>query len=121
MADVQTQPTPQAQPIVTDENRLLAIVVYGLYIAALISVGVAGIAGVIVAYIKKSEAKGTIWESHFDNQINAFWVWFVLFLIGIPGILALGLGFILIGFAFLFFLYRAIKGLILALENKPYA
>lgn len=121
MSDVQSQPTPQVQPLVSDENRLLAIVVYGLYVAALISVGVAGIAGVIVAYIKRGEAKGTIWESHFDNQINAFWVWFVLFLIGIPGILALGLGFILIGFAFLFFLYRAIKGLILALENKPYA
>lgn len=121
MADVQTTPTPQTPLIAADENRLMAIVIYGLYIAALISCGLAGIAGVIVAYIKRGEARGTIWESHFDNQINAFWVWFVLFAIGIPGVLVFGLGILLIGFAFVWFLYRAIKGLLLALENKPYA
>jgi len=121
MADVQSQPTPQAQPIVSDENRLLAIVVYGLYLAALLSCGIAGIAGVIVAYIKRGEAQGTIWESHFNNQINAFWVWFALVLVAIPSFLLIVPGFVLIGFAFLFFLYRAIKGLLLALENKPYA
>jgi len=121
MADVQTQPAPQAQPIVNDENRLLVIVVYGLYVAALLSVGVAGLAGVIVAYIKRGEATGTIWESHFENQINAFWIWFALFLVGIPSLILIVPGLLLIGFAFLFFLYRAIKGLLLALENKPYA
>ncbi len=121
MAEIQTQPTPRAPAVISDENRLLALVVYGLYIAALASVGIAGIAGVIVAYIKKSEARGTIWESHFDNQIHAFWVWFVLVLLSIPGLLVFGLGIVLAGFAFIWFLYRAIKGLVLALENKPYA
>jgi len=108
-------------PIGATENRLIAIVVYGLYLATFLSCGLAGIAGVIVAYIKRDEARGTIWESHFDNQINAFWGWFALVLAGGVLVFTAGLGLILIGFAFLWFLYRTLKGLVHALENRPYA
>ena len=64
-------------------------------------------------------ARGTIWETHFDNIINTFWVTLVaglafgilcVFVIGIP---------LLFGLA-IWFLYRTIKGLVRAIDNKAY-
>ena len=113
-------PVPQlAVPVVQDEMRTVAIVIYILYLAAVISAGVAGIVGVIVAYIKRDDAKGTIWESHFANQIEAFWVWLVLAVVGVFTIWVFGLGLVILGIAFIWFLYRTIKGLLRAVENKP--
>jgi len=99
----------------------MVLVVYGLYLFALLSCGVAGIAGVIIAYLKRSESLGTLWESHFDNQINAFWGWFALVIAGVVMIPLLGFGLIVIGVAFAWFLYRTIRGFLLALESKAYA
>jgi uncharacterized membrane protein len=121
MTDAQAQPTPPVPaPVATDENRVLALIVYCLYLAAVFSAGLAGVAGVIVAYIKRGEARGTIWEGHFDNQIGAFWIWLALFFAGVMTWWVLGFGFVLMGLAFIYFLYRTIKGLILAIDSKPY-
>ena len=117
MTDAHVSPTPAAAG---SDDRALVLVVYGLYLFALLSCGLAGIAGVIVAYVKRGEARGTLWESHFDNQINAFWGWFALVVAGVVMIPLLGLGLIVIGVAFVWFLYRTIKGLLQAVESKPY-
>jgi uncharacterized membrane protein len=119
MADVQS--SQSGIPARASEDRLMVIVVYGLFLAAFLSCGLAGIAGVILAYIKRDEAKGSIWYSHFDNQINAFWGWFILFVAGIPALIIFGLGVLIIGLAFLWLLYRTLKGLVLALENRAFA
>lgn len=125
MTDIQTSPAPAAPQIpapsvASDETRLMALIVYGLYLTALLSAGIAGIAGVIVAYVKKGETHGTIWESHFDNQISIFWAWFGLCVLGLLTFWVFGLGFLIIGAAFVWFLYRTIKGLVLAIESKPF-
>jgi uncharacterized membrane protein len=106
---------------VNTDTRTLAIIIYGLYLGAVISAGLAGVAGVIIAYIKRDEARGTIWESHFENQITAFWVWLMLFVAGWATVWLLGLGLLLIGAAFVYFLYRTIKGLIRAIDSQPYS
>ena len=123
MTDAQAQPAPQPPAPVaqSDENRVMTLIVYGLFIAAVVCAGVSGIAGVIVAYIKRGEAHGTVWESHFDNQINTFWAWFGLCVLGVATFWIFGLGLVVIGIAFIWFLYRTIKGLILALDSKPFA
>ena len=36
--------------------------------------GVTAIIGVIIAYVKRRDAVGTIWDSHFNNLILVFWV-----------------------------------------------
>jgi uncharacterized membrane protein len=116
MVDVQSQmPTPAAV-----SARNLAIIVYALYLGAVVSCGVAGVIGVVVAYVKRDEVRGTIWESHFENQITAFWVWLMLFIAGCATVWALGLGILLIIGAFLYFLVRTVKGLIRALDWQPY-
>ena len=119
MTDVSPQqPIPVAARS-SDETRTLVIIVYGLYLGALFCGGLSGVAGVILAYIKRDETRGTVWESHFENAIHAFWIWFGLFVAGILTAWFL-VGFVLIGVAFIYFIYRTIKGLILAVDSKPY-
>lgn len=119
MSDVAPQPsTPAAAPQVTD-LRTLAIIVYGLYLASILTVGGAGLIGVILAYIKRDEAAGTIWFSHFENAIKAFWAWLGLFILGVATSWLL-IGIPVIVAAFLYFLYRTVKGLLAAVESRAY-
>lgn len=59
--------------------RVLTHVVYGLQ-AALIINGITLLVGVILNYVKLSDVKGTVHESHFRHQIGTFWVALVAFL-----------------------------------------
>jgi uncharacterized membrane protein len=119
MTDISPQPAaPTAAPS-SEEARTLAIIVYGLYLASLLCVGLSGIAGVILAYIKRDEVKGTIWESHFENAIQAFWVWFGLSVLGFLTVW-LVIGFFILIAAYVYFAYRTIKGLVRAVDSKPY-
>ncbi len=64
---------------------------------------------VIINYIKKTDVKGTLSESHFQWQIRTFWFSLLWGIIG--GILV----FVLVGYAILFMnyiwvIYRIIKG-----------
>lgn len=163
MSDVQTTP---AKPVEGD-MRLMSALVYGLFLFSLPTHGLSALVGVIIAYVKRGDARGTIWESHFSNAITVFWVslifWVLLVvaaLAGVAGVLSsFGPGvwhwhahewnaqmhtwraqlmdhqipqgwwpmvafvpLVPIGFfAFaLWYLYRVIRGLVHALENKPY-
>ena len=119
MADVSPQQPVPAATRSADETRTLVIIVYGLYLGALFCGGLSGIAGVVLAYIKRDDTRGTIWESHFENAIRAFWVWFGLFVVGILTAWFI-VGIFVIIAAFVYFIYRTIKGLILAVDSKPY-
>lgn len=125
-------------------SRAIAIVVYALLLLAL-SNGITAIAAVILAAIKRSDAIGTPYESHLGNAIFTFWFVFiagtlltivalelvfgtVLFLsqpvstqVWHPGVIAI-LPAIWIGFLLLliFYLYRTIRGLVRAIERRPY-
>ncbi len=111
-----TDAAPQAP---TTEMRTFAIIIYGLYLGALFTGGSTGLAGVILAYVKRGEARGTIWESHIENAIHAFWIWFMLMAIGVVTAWFL-IGFVAMGAAFVYFLYRTIKGLVRAVDSQPY-
>jgi uncharacterized membrane protein len=130
----------------TDRVRFFAIAVYALYLAALLN-GVTAIIGVVLAYIMRGDARGTIYESHFANAIQVFWVAFlglvalsvialVLVIAGFGGVGAImaqtqnaefNAAYLLIvpvvGLAVLgltiWYLYRTVTGLVHALENKP--
>lgn len=115
MTDIHVEP---GNPAAEGDERAIVLLVYVLYFFALLSCGLAGIAGVIVAYVKRGEANITLWESHFDNQINTFWIWLATFLAGVVTLPVL-IGVPILGFAFLYFLYRTIKGFMRALEFRP--
>jgi uncharacterized membrane protein len=127
----------------SDDMRTLAIIAYALYFGFFVA-GITPLIGATIAYVKRGDAHGTIWESHFDNLITVFWMGLAICLLLIPvWIFVLGttilaavaawpaslftFPFILVLLFFPFsllvlawYLYRTIKGFVRALDNKPY-
>lgn len=114
MADV-SGAVPRSQ----ESFRGTAILAYVLLLAGLFSFHLAGVAAVILAYVQRGDARDTLWETHFDNIIVAFWVSLLVTLIAIPLCLVV-VGFFVLGIVLIWFLYRTIKGLIRALDGRPY-
>ena len=116
MADV-----TQAQPAPTHESlRGTAILCYALFLLGWPTIHITTVVAVVLAYVQRGESRGTMWESHFSNLIETFWAGLVVAIVAIP------LCFVFIGFPILFgvmvwVLYRTIKGLIRAIEGRPYA
>jgi uncharacterized membrane protein len=126
--------------------RLAALLSYGLMLVACAN-GFTGLVGVVLAYVKRDDARGTIYESHFSNIITVFWsvvaivVVFVAaagagaiyFFAGVPDahrfmrlhlpeIVGGGIVLCCAGVAFaVWYLYRIIKGLLRALEERAYS
>jgi len=75
------------------------------------------VVALIVNYIKRDSARGTIYESHMSWMIRTFW-WalFWVIVIAIPAALLAMATFGLLGFLFVlpgvWFLYRMIKGIL---------
>ncbi len=138
-----TAPVPPVPPShdveTTTDLRSLVFVCYVLFLLACLN-GVTALVGVIVAYMKRADSAGTIWKSHFDNLIFVFWVTVAGAFLGIVSWpIALGAFFVhwplfwwpslTLPFAFailifpllaVWYLYRTIRGIIRAGENKPY-
>jgi uncharacterized membrane protein len=81
--------------------------------------GITAIVGVIVNYVKRDDARGTVYESHFDWQIRTFWWGLLWGVVGMLLILALGLGFLVLFVAWIWAIYRVVKGWLKLTENKP--
>ena len=88
--------------------------------------GLVGIAGLIVAYVKRDDARGTWVASHFTWLIRTFWysfLWgivgwivlivFAIILIGIP------IAFLIWGATSIWVIYRVIRGYLLFNDSKP--
>lgn len=106
------------QPDALESARTTAIIVYLLYLAALVN-GFTAIIGVILAYIKRDDVRGTIYEGHFSNAIEVFWVFLIGMIIAVPLCFVL-IGFPLVALIYVWVLFRTIKGLVRAIDGKPY-
>ena len=62
--------------------RTWAILVWSLYLASFLTVFFTAVVGVIIAYVKRDDLAGTIYESHMTSAIRSFWVVVILGLIG---------------------------------------
>ena len=102
-----------------DSGRIMALVAYLLFLVGWPTLHLATIGGVILAYVQRGDSRGTIWESHFDAIINTFWVSLVIGVIAIP-LCFVVVGFFVLGGLVIWFLYRTIRGLVHAIESKPY-
>src|SRR4029077_17137236 len=88
--------------------------------------GLVGIIGLILAYVRRADTAGTWLESHYRWLIRTFWFSFLWGMLG--GLVLVTLGLILIGIpiafaiwiaATIWVLYRLIKGYLLFNESKP--
>lgn len=98
--------------------KKVCLIDYALHIAGpLLSMGVLSVIALIVNYIKRDDARGTIYESHMTWMIRTFW--WTAFWIVVAFLPTLLLSVITLGFlSFLFlvpviwYLYRMIKGVL---------
>ena len=113
------------------DDRVMAIAVYVLYIAGLVS-GVTVLVGVIMAYALKSGASEP-YLSHFIFQIRSFWLSIAFALLGgllvslgisllIVGIgaLMIGLGWLILAALWVWFLVRSVIGLVTLYRGEAY-
>lgn len=132
----------------TDEGlKASLLVAYGLYLAAIFTGGLGAIAGVILVYLRRGDARGTLWQSHCRNLLWVFWIsvvvsvlflgivlqgagslaWSLFHTEGNPppelvgGLLALVPLLYLSAVLFVvWYLYRTVRGIIRALDSRHY-
>ncbi|MHA3891860.1 DUF4870 family protein [Acinetobacter sp. GXMZU3951] len=124
-------------PVDQDPNRSLTLVLYVLYIIAIFTGGLLAFIALIINYVKLNDVRGSIFESHFLWQIRSFWwylFWnviafvpfFFLFFTGdnpdLFASVALGSTIFCISvitIAWIWIVYRAIRGIITLNDNQP--
>jgi uncharacterized membrane protein len=134
-------PAPQATLVPgTPSPSLISttLLVYALFgvaaVAGLVSsgfplvaplMGLVGIIGLIIAYVKRSDAAGTWLASHFRWLIRTFWFSFLWGVIGLIVLVTLGLLLVGIPIAFgiwiattIWVLYRLLRGYMLFKDSK---
>ena len=117
-------------------------ITYLLYVLSYFTAGLLWIVPIFMNYFKRREADGTWLATHFDWQIKTFWYSIVLFVVGVgiiifalggfgvsimadSGNIAIGsvllasVGFIIMGFTFVWHLYRIVRGWIALADGRP--
>ena len=88
--------------------------------------GLIGIAGVIIAYVKRDDARGTWVASHLRWLIRTFWYsllwaaigWIVLLLLGLI-LIGIPLAILIWAAASIWVIYRVIRGYLLFNQSRP--
>lgn len=105
-----------------DPNKNITLIVYGLQLIGVLTGGIAFIIAIILNYIKRDDVVGTFLESHFEWQIRTFWIsliWGIVGFIMALTVVLLPAALIVCFIVMVWVIYRAIKGLLNLLENKP--
>jgi uncharacterized membrane protein len=85
-----------------------AKIIYILYLVSLI-VGITSLVGLVMAYVYKPDASGWI-KDHYQWQIRTFWIGLLYTILGII-LTGIGIGFLILLFALIWFIVRCVKGL----------
>lgn len=107
--------------------RRVTLLDYGLHIVGLLfSMGLLSVVALIVNYIKRDDARGTIYESHMNWMIRTFWwtlFWVVVSFLPalVLSVVSFGLLSFLFVIPFIWFLYRMIKGVLRLNEGRAIA
>jgi uncharacterized membrane protein len=104
--------------------RRICLLDYILHIAGLLlSAGLLSVLALFINYVKRPDARGTIYESHMTWMIRTFW-WtlFWIVLLFLPFLLLTVVTFGLLSFLFvlplIWFLYRMAIGLLRLLDGR---
>ena len=98
--------------------RQLTLIIYILYALCWVLGGLPAIVAIVINYIKREDAAGTLYESHFAWQIRSFWWGLAWAVVGtITAII--GIGFLILGALVIWLIYRMVKGLLFWNDHKP--
>lgn len=97
--------------------RQLTLVIYILYALSWL-IGISAIVAIVINYVKREDAAGTIYESHFTWQIRTFW-WALLWcVVGLLSMVIL-VGFVILFAAAVWTIYRIVKGWLYWNDRRP--
>ena len=139
MAEYPVPQTPEATVISGNPPITATLLAYALFgVAAVVGLlssgfpviaplmGLIGIAGVIVAYVKRDDARGTWVASHLRWLIRTFWYsllwatvgWIVLLVLGLI-LIGIPLAILIWAAASIWVIYRVIRGYLLFNQSRP--
>ena len=120
-----------------NNSKSLTLILYILYIVAIFSAGLLAILALIINYVKRSDVRGSIFESHFRWQIRTFWwylIWTILAFVpyfflfftmdnanAFAGVAVSATIFCVavLFISWVWIVYRAIRGIIALNDNQP--
>lgn len=97
--------------------RIPAHVAYALFAISWMTGGLALLIAVIICYVKRGDARGTFYASHFAWLIRTFWVALIAGAIGVAT-LHIGIGFVILGVLTIWMVYRIVKGWLYLFDGK---
>jgi uncharacterized membrane protein len=110
--------TNPAVPPALQDDKTMPLVVYALYLAGLVSAGMTGVVGVILAYVSKDAAPDWL-RTHYIFQIRTFWLALLFSVIGAV-LTPVGIGFVILPAVWVWAAVRCILGLSWLLKIQPY-
>ena len=101
--------------LTADDDRLVPAIIYGLYILPF--GGVTHVVGLIMAYVVKDNAPEWL-RSHYSYLIRTFWMGLLYAAISFC-LMIVGIGFILFGVLWVWFVVRCAMGVVRLLTANP--
>ncbi|AOY92549.1 hypothetical protein BKK79_12735 [Cupriavidus sp. USMAA2-4] len=105
-----------------DSLRKLLHILYALYAIFWLTGGITALVAIIVDYVKRDDARGSLYASHFAWQIRSFWwsiAWAVLGGALFFTVVLIPAAFAVWGVLSLWMLYRIVKGWLYLNDGKP--
>lgn len=113
-----TEDSAGKTPAQLESLRQITLAVYILYALGWFTGGLTSIVGIVLNYVKREDAQGTLYETHFTWQIRTFWWWLCWTVIGVITAWVL-IGFVILFVSFVWVVYRLVKGGLNWSEHKP--
>ncbi len=109
---------PGPAPTTSDSNKTLTIILYVLSLAGFLTGGLTSLVALVIGLVKKDDARGTVYESHFEfvNMTNIGGL--VGFIVGFI-LLFLVIGLLVLPLVSIWYLVRLVLGLIKLMDNRP--
>ena len=101
----------------TADGSRNALIVYILYLVGIVTGGLAGLIGVVFAYVSQGEADDWV-ASHYRFQIRTFWISFVASII-VAILCMIFIGLFLIPVLLIWFIVRCVIGLNRLTKKQP--
>lgn len=98
-------------------KKQLTLVIYILYACSFFLL-ITAIIAIVLNYVKKGDVQGTWLESHFRWQIRTFWFGVLWSALGYLTLIIL-IGWVILFAAFVWTVYRLVKGIVNLLDDKP--
>ncbi len=102
--------------------RKLMHILYALYAIFWLTGGITALIAIVIDYVKRDDARGSLYASHFAWQIRSFWwsvVWGVLGGVLFATVVLMPLAFAVWGVLSVWMLYRIVKGWLYLNDSKP--